>query len=157
MGNKYVLNTMYLKARWEKDPNATPGQFGMKKIADDILLMVIKDSDEKYSKIEIIEKPTIEWYSVKDPNTVPPYNEMMLDRDLVDVHVCEYSKRDIEICKYLGIEKEYDILKRRQYNDENGRADFNRFMNEKIYKNPLIYGADMDIEDFYKTKFIEEH
>ena len=157
MGNKYVLNTMYLKARWEKDPNATPGQFGMKKIADDILLMVIKDSDEKYSKIEIIEKPTIEWYSVKDPNTVPPYNEMMLDRDLVDVHVCEYSKRDIEICKYLGIEKEYDILKRRQYNDENGRTDFNRFMNEKIYKNPLIYGADMDIEDFYKTKFIEEH
>lgn len=157
MGSRYVLNTMYLKARWEKDPNAAPGQFGMKKIADDALIMIIKDSDKKYADIQIIEKPTIEWYSVKDPNSVPPYNEMMLDRDLVDVHVCEYSKREIEICKYLGIEKEYERLKKQQYNYDGGREEFNKFMNENVYKNPLVYGVDMDIEDFYKTKFIEEN
>lgn len=157
MGSRYVLNTMYLKARWEKDPNAAPGQFGMKKLADDALIMIIKDSDKKYADIQIIEKPTIEWYSVKDPNSVPPYNEMMLDRDLVDVHVCEYSKRELEICKYLGIEKEYERLKKQQYNYEGGREEFSRFMNENVYKNPLVYGVDMDIEDFYKTKFIEEN
>lgn len=157
MGSRYVLNTMYLKARWEKDPNAAPGQFGMKKLADDALIMIIKDSDKKYADIQIIEKPTIEWYSVKDPNSVPPYNEMMLDRDLVDVHVCEYSKRELEICKYLGIEKEYERLKKQQYNYDGGREEFSRFMNENVYKNPLVYGVDMDIEDFYKTKFIEEN
>lgn len=157
MGSRYVLNTMYLKARWEKDPNAVPGQFGMKKLADDALIMIIKDSDKKYADIQIIEKPTIEWYSVKDPNSVPPYNEMMLDRDLVDTHICEYSKRELEICKYLGIEKEYDRLKKQQYNYEGGREEFSRFMNENVYKNPLVYGVDMDIEDFYKTKFIEEN
>lgn len=157
MGQKYILNSMYLKARWERDPNAPPSQFNMKKICDDILLLVIKDSDKKYSDIQIIEKPTIEWYSVKDPNTVPLYNEMFLDRNLVDTHIVEYSKRDFEICKYLGIEKEYERLKKNQYNFEGGRKEFQDFMNEKVYKNPLIYGADMDIEDFYKTKFMEEN
>lgn len=155
--SKYILNTMYLKARWEKDPNVPMGQFNMKKICDDLLLMVVKDSDEKYSKLEMIPKPTIEWYSVKDPNTVPNYNQMMLDKDLVDVHIVEYSKRDQDICKYLGIEKEYEQLKKNQYNYEGGRKAFKDFMNEKVYKNPLIYGADMDLEDFYKTRFMEEH
>jgi len=155
--SKYCLNTLYLKARWVKDPNVAPGQFNMKKINDDVLFMVIKDSNNPYSSIKIIEKPTIEWYSVKDPNTVPPYNEMYLDRNLVDTHVCEYSKREEDICKYLGILEEYKRLKKNQYNEENGREIFRNFMNENVYKSPLIYGADMDLEDFYKTKFIEEN
>lgn len=157
MGKQYLLNSMYLKARWEKDPNLPPGQFNMKKICDDALILVIRDSDDKYAHLKIIERPKIEWYSVKDPSTVPNYNEMFLDRNLVDTHEVEYSKRDLDICKFLGIEKEYENLKKNQYNYEGGRQAFQSFMNEKVYKNPLIYGADMDLEDFYKTRFMEEH
>lgn len=155
--SKYILNSMYLKAKWERDPDIPMGQFNMKKIADDVLILVIKDSEKTYSDLQIIPRPKIEWYSVKDPNYVPPYNEMMLDKNLVDVHEVEYSKREFEICKYLGIENEYKRLKDNRYKFEGGNRDFEDFMNEKVYKNPLIYGADMDLEDFYKTKFMEEN
>lgn len=152
--SKYVLNTMYIKARWERDPSIPPDQFNMKKICDDVLIMVIKDSEKTYSELEIIERPTIEWYSVKDPSSVPNYNEMFIDKSLVDVHVVEYSRREHEICKYLGIDKEYDRLKKLQYKSDIDRQNFQHFMNEYVYKNPLIYGADIDIEDFYKTRFM---
>jgi hypothetical protein len=154
--SKYILNTTYLKPRWVKDPQALPGAFCMKKVSDDALIMDIKDDETNTSDIKIIERPTIEFYTIKDPSTAKPYNEMFISKDLVDTHVVEYSKRDLEICKYLGIKNEYKRLKALPYSKEN-RELLNSWMNENVYKSPLVYGADIDVEDFYKTKFIEEN
>ena len=61
------------------------------------------------------------------------------------------------MCKYLGIEQEYRELKNNINNCyQNGTNyydalnDLNEFMNEKVYKNPYIYGADVSIEDFIR-------
>ena len=162
--SKSLLQTLYLKARWVKDPQAQPGQFDMMKLSDDALIMVIKDDETNSSEIKIIERPTIEFYTIKDPDSCKPYNEMYIKKDLVDTHVVEFSKRDAEICKYLGIYDEYQNLKReankRHFDFEDSkraRDNFKNFMNETVYKSPLIYGADVGIEEYYRTKFMLEH
>ena len=161
---KFLLNSIYFKARWEKDPYAPPGEFPLKKLSDDCLIMVIKDDETNTSELKIVERPTIEFYTIKDESLAKPFNEICVDKHLVDTHEVEYSKRDIEMCKYLGIEQEYRELKNNINNCyQNGTNyydalnDLNEFMNEKVYKNPYIYGADVSIEDFYKTKFMLEH
>jgi hypothetical protein len=161
---KYLLQSIYLKPQWVPDPNAQPGQFGMKKIADDVLIEVIKDDETNTSSIKLIERPTIEFYTIIDENNCEPYNEMYIDKSRVETHVVEYSKRDLEICKYLGIDDEYKRLK----SDMNkhyptweqsvaARDRFNSFMNEKVYKSPYIYGATVTIEEFYKSRFMLEN
>lgn len=161
---KYLLQTLYLKPRWVRDPNAAPGEFAMKKISDDCLIQVIKDDETNTSEIKIIERPTIEFYTVIDKDNCKPYNEIAIDKNLVETHVVEYSKREVEIAKYLGILDEYKRLKsaaNRYYSDwqqgNNARQEFRNFVNEKIYMSPYIYNASTTIEEFYKTKFMLEH
>jgi len=162
--SKYLLQSIYIKPQWVPDNNAQPGQFAMKKIADDVLINVIKDDETNTSSIQLIERPTIEFYTIIDETNCKPYNEMYIDKSKVETHVVEYSKRDIEICKYLGIEEEYKRLKADMNKNyptweqaAAARDRFSNFMNEKVYKSPYIYGATIDIEDFYKTRFIIEN
>lgn len=162
--SKILLQTLYMKPRWVPDPQAQPGEFGMKKLADDALLVTIKDDVTNETELKIIERPTIEFYTIKDPENCKPYNEMYISKDLVDTHIVEYSKRDAEICKYLGIYDEYRVLKsemnKRHFDFAEtikARDNFTNFMNEKVYMSPLVYGADVGIEEFYKTKFMLEH
>ena len=161
---KYLLQTLYLKARWVRDPNAQPGEFGMKKLSDDCLIEVIKDDETDTSEIKIIERPTIEFYTVDDELNCPHYNQMYIPKGLLTTHTVEYSKREFEMCKYLGIENEYRRLKseaNKHYmnweDSRNARENFRKFMNEKVYKSPFLYGATTSIEEFYKTKFMLEH
>lgn len=161
---KTLLQTLYLKPRWVPDPEAQPGQFSMKKLSDDALILTIKDDVTNETELKIIERPTIEFYTIKDPETCKPYNEMYISKDLVETHTVEYSKRDAEICKYLGIYDEYRTLKsnaNKRYSDYNetikARDAFKDFMNHKVHMSPLIYGADIGIEEFYKTKFMLEN
>lgn len=162
--SKTLLQTLYLKPRWVPDPEAQAGQFGMKKLSDDALILTIKDDVTNETELKIIERPTIEFYTIKDPETCKPYNEMYISKDLVETHVVEFSKRDAEICKYLGIYDEYRALKadaNKRYSDYNdtirARNAFKDFMNHKVYMSPLVYGADVGIEEYYKTRFMLEN
>lgn len=164
---KYILNSMYLKARWRRKTDAVPNpysDFNMEKVSDDCLIQIIKDDETNTSSIEIIERPTIEYYTVIDEKNCKPYNQMYIDRSLVEPHTVEYSKREGDICKYLGIYDEYKRLKaeanKYHVDPESAKMDrmaFKRFMNQKVYMSPLIYEADLAIEDYYKTGFMKKH
>ena len=164
---KYILNSMYLKARWRRKTDAVPNpysDFNMEKVSDDCLIQIIKDDETNTSSIEIIERPTIEYYTVIDETNCKPYNQMYIDRSLVEPHTVEYSKREGDICKYLGIYDEYKRLKaeanKYHVDPESAKMDrmaFKRFMNQKVYMSPLIYEADLAIEDYYKTGFMKKH
>ena len=164
---KYILNSMYLKARWRRKTDTIPNpysDFNMEKVSDDCLIQIIKDDETNTSSIEIIERPTIEYYTVIDEKNCKSYNQMYIDRSLVEPHTVEYSKREGDICKYLGIYDEYKRLKaeanKYHVDPESAKMDkmaFKRFMNQKVYMNPLIYEADLAIEDYYKTGFMKKH
>jgi len=162
---KYILNSMYLKARWRKADKVNPySDFNMEKISDDCLIQVIKDDETNTSEVQIIERPTIEYYTVIDEQNCTKYNQMYIDRSLVEPHTVEYSKREGDICKYLGIYDEYKRLKaeaNKYHMDpiaaKMDRDNFKRFMNQKVYMSPLIYEADLAIEDYYKTAFMKKH
>ena len=162
---KYILNSMYLKARWRKADKINPySDFNMEKISDDCLIQIIKDDETNTSEIQIIERPTIEYYTIIDEQNCKKYNQMYIDRDLVEPHTVEYSKREGDICKYLGIYDEYKRLKaeaNKYHTDPEiakmDRMNFKKFMNNKVYMSPLIYEADLAIEDYYKTAFMKKH
>ena len=163
--SKYILNTMYLKPKYVKDPYAPPNSdFAMKKIADDALIMVIKDDETNTSQIKIIERPTIEFFTIKDKETADPWQKMYISRDLVESHTVEYSKRDQEICRYLNILPEYRQLKqnanKKQFDWQlnlKARDELKDFMNRKIYMNPYVYSADENVEVYWKTKMMLEN
>lgn len=164
---KYILNTMYLKPRYVKDEYAPPNSaFAMKRVADDALIMVIKDDETNTSELKIIERPTIEYYTVKEEfkSQINPWQELYISKDMVDTRVVEYSKREADICKYLNIYDEYVMLKNnanKKYFDWNealeAKKKFKEFMNHKVYMSPYVYGADEDIEVFWKTKMMREN
>lgn len=163
MANKLLLNILYLKPQYERDtnmilnrPNNPYNNFNrppLKKVCDDALFMVIRDNDTGEKEIKIIERPTIEYFVVKDKDNVPPYSQICIPKNLVEPRVVEYSKRELEMCKELGIDKEYIELRRKN-------PPFNvvrDFINENVYKSPYIYSANTQIETYYKEKFIKEH
>ena len=162
---KYILNSMYLKARWRRADKINPySDFNMEKVSDDCLIQIIKDDETNTSEIQIIERPTIEYYTVIDEQNCKKYNQMYIDRDLVEPHTVEYSKREGDICKYLGIYDEYKRLKaaaNKYHTDPEmakmDRDNFKKFMNNKVYMSPLIYEADLAIEDYYKTAFMKKY
>ena len=90
---KFLLNSIYFKARWEKDPYAPPGEFPLKKLSDDCLIMVIKDDETNTSELKIVERPTIEFYAIKDESLAKPFNEICVDKHLVDTHEVNILKR----------------------------------------------------------------
>lgn len=160
----FLLQSIYLKPVWVPDPDAQPGQFSMKKLSDDALIQVIKNDETNTSEIRIIERPTIEFYTVRDEANCKPFNEICIDASKVETHTVEYSKREFEMCKYLGIETEYRQLKQaanRRYPTwemaQKARNEFRDFMNKKVYMSPYIYGASTTIEEFYKSKFMMEN
>ena len=156
--SKFILNTLYIKPKWYKNQNSKNDWDKMIKYADDALILTIKDDVTNTSELQIIERPTIPFYTIKEEITPKPYNEMYMDMNLLDEHFVEYSKRELEICKYLGVENEYKRLKSNKWlNGDESRNEFNNFINENIAKSPYIYGADVDIEDYHKTKFILEN
>src|SRR5574344_740406 len=165
--SKYILNTIYLKPKYVKDEYAPPNsEFALKGVADDALIMVIKDDETNTRELKIIERPSIEYYTVKPEfkDKVNPWQELYMKKDMVDTHEVEYSKRDYDICNYLDITPEYKNLKSRankHYFDyqeaRRAQQDFKDFMNNKIYMSPYVYSDDENIEVYWKTKMMNEN
>ena len=164
--SKYILNTMYIKPKYVQNDGPNKQMVPMKRVCDDALIMVIKDDETNTSEIKIIERPTIEYYTVKKEfqDTVNPWQELYMDKNMLDTHVVEYTKRDSDICNFLGISEEYFQKKKlanRRYFDwqeaQRARDEFKNFMNQKIYMSPFVYDADENLEVFWKTKLTREN
>ena len=164
--SKYILNTMYLKAKYVQNDGANKEFVPMKRVCDDALLMVIKDDETNTSEIKIIERPTIEYFTVKKEyqETVNPWQELYMDKSMLDSHVVEYTRRDYDICNFLGIADEYSRKKKeanRRYFDwmeaQHARNEFKNFMNQKVYMSPFVYDADENLEVYWKTKLTREN
>lgn len=155
--NKSILKTVYLDPLWvRKDPSTMrPGEFQMEMRSDAALFMCIKDNETGDTEIKMIERPKIKFYMAKEGHE-QPYPKMAIDRNLVDEYSVEYSKRDKEISKIIGKAEEYDAAKRANYGGMN-RNSLREWVQKNIYNNPNIYQADMNIEDYYRTIFIEKY
>lgn len=154
--NKSILKTVYLDPVWVRKSYETlrPGEFPLEMKSDSVLFLNIKDNETGETEIKMIERPKIDFYSLKDGHE-SDFPRVAVPKDIVDKHSVEYSKREKELANIIGVGEEYKSRKR-QYNSENSE-NFRDWVSKTIYNNPNLYQADMDIEDYYKTVFIEKY
>lgn len=137
---KQFLNSMFSRGQMSFDP-VTRKMIPMR---NDFLLYTEKDTETLETVLKIIPHPMIEFYIAKTPQ---PYHKMQMPMDEVRTVKAPYVDRGAAIAECLGKKQEYFFACRNGYE---AKRDFIKTM----MRNPNLYGADCDIEDFYKTKMV---
>lgn len=114
---------------------------------DDLLLFYRDENGEK--KVIFYDRPLVDFYVLKDKSapeaTTPP---LYIELDKVD-HFSTFSDNLYRsVAEKTGAMAYYDRIRL-----NNGPNSYN--MNN-LFKSPLLYGADVDLEDQYIAKFYRE-
>ena len=112
------------------------------------LLLFYRDENGEKKTI-FYDRPLFEYYILKDKNsleaTLPP---LYIDIDKLEKHSTYFDNLYRDVAVNTGTLPFYDKVK---FNY--GPTSYN--MNN-LLKHPLLYGADIDLEDFYIAKFYRE-
>lgn len=131
--NISILNAIYHKS--VKDP--ATGKYGK-----DSIDIVYKDLDTMEKKVQHIVEPEYTYY-LTNPGVDAHYNRLCIEEDKVTPVTCKYRELLKDIAKNLNcLDVFYDNIRAGQYK-----------MNEALFTNPRVFGADMNIEDFYRYRF----
>jgi DNA polymerase elongation subunit (family B) len=140
MGSKQFLNSMY------KRPKITYDEKGRRvELAPDTLIFTAIDIDTGKTELHILTNPLIDFYIATMPQ---PFHRISIDERLTRKITVPYKDRDKEMASALNLANEY-------FNSWRNRSNW-QFMNQ-LKKNPNLYAADTQIEDYYKTKSMLEY
>jgi DNA polymerase elongation subunit (family B) len=114
-------------------------------VSPDALIFTTIDVETNTSELHIMPNPTIDFYVALVPQ---PFQRIGIEKSLVRKISVQYKDRNKEMAVMLNLTNEY-------YNSWKNKSNW-IFM-ENLKKNPNLYSADTDIEDFYKTKTILKH
>lgn len=128
-----LIDVIYIKSR--KDPQT--GRYG-----SDYIYIIYRDNVTKKSHIEIIENPTYTYYVATESQA---YNRIYIEADKVRPVTCKY--RDLR----LSIAKETDNVE--WYKDCCRSGNYKETIH--LFDHPSIFGADINIEDYYRILFGE--
>ncbi len=132
------LNSMYRSPRRMYD--ATAHKYVT--MSNDVLIYTTKNTETLESELHIQERPGINFYLSTKPQ---PFHKVSIPlSEARKVHVA-YVDRDKEIAQSLNCLDEY-------YNSAKNGSGYD--FKKRLMKNPNLYLADMNIEDYYKTCFI---
>jgi DNA polymerase elongation subunit (family B) len=137
MGNKQFLNSMYKRAKTIID-----SQGKRKEIAPDALIFTLKDIETNTTELCVLERPFIDFYIATAPQ---PFHRVSIPKEIARKVTVPFANRDKEMAGALGLLQDY-------YNSwKNGS---NNQFTAYLKKNPNLYAADTNIEDYYKTRAI---
>lgn len=138
MGKKQFLNSMYY--RGSKMYDKTTNKYIS--LHNDALIFTVKDIDTLHTELKVLPHPNIDFYLAKTPQKFHRFSIPIEDCRRVTV---PYIDRDHAIAESLGIIPQFTYANR-----NGGFYEYNK----QVMKHPNLYGADIDIQDFYKTKYI---
>ena len=131
--NISLLNVMYIRAK--KDPET--GKWG-----NDYLYIIYKDLDTGEKHVQEIKSPKYRYYMVNQGVPVS-YNRLFIEKHNVHPVECNYSDLRISVAEQTGnLDWYYDKLKSGNYK-----------ATEELFTLPSVFGADINIEDFYRFEF----
>lgn len=131
--NITILNAIYHKSK--KDPMTG-------KYSKDSIDIVFKDLDTGEKKVEHIVEPTYTYYLAND-DVQFGYNQLFTSKENVHPVECKYRDLLKDIAEKTGnLEFFYDNIKNGNYRE-----------NEKLFTIPKVFGADTNIEDYYRCQF----
>ncbi len=127
-----ILNTIYIRQQKDED-----GKYG-----PDYLYIVFKDLNTGDKKMQMIKNPKYTYYIAND-NVPISHNMMYIENYQVHPVTCEYKDLKRSIAENTGnLEWFKENLRNGNYKD-----------NDKLFSIPSVFGADMNIEDFYRFEF----
>ena len=128
-----LFNVIYHKAK--KDPET--GKYG-----NDSLDLIYYDNLLNQKKVEHIVNPEYTFYYAND-DTVIDHNELFIEKDKVHPVTCKYSEVKKTIAELTdNLDYFYDNIRNGNYRE-----------NDKLFKHPRVFLADMNIEDYYRFEF----
>jgi hypothetical protein len=111
-------------------------------VAPDVLICTLYNMETNNTELHIIQNPTIDFYVATSPQ---PFHRVSIAKDQVRRVNVPYKNRDKEMASALNLLSDY-------YNSWRNKSNWD-FMNN-LRKNPNLYAADTNIEDYYKTQTI---
>lgn len=110
-------------------------------LQNDALIFTIKDIDTLETELKIIPHPTIDFYVTKMPQEFHKAHMPIEECRKITTPLLDKDRR---IAETLGILPQFLNAKR-----GNNMYEYNK----AVKRNPNLYGIDIDIQDFYKTKY----
>lgn len=134
--NLQLLNSFYAYPKFKDGKMVIP----------DAICLTYRNEKTNEKKIEVIEEPEMEFYlAYEDVKIDYPLRHISLD--LVEKCKCKFNDLAITLAKTGGpdiVKDYYETLKKSPYQAK-----------KKYHYLPYVFGSDMDIEDFYKGKFLD--
>lgn len=131
--NISILNAVYHKSK--KDP--TTGKY-----SKDSIDIIYKDLDTMEKKVHHIDEPEYTYWMTNEGVPVD-YNKLFIEEKDVHQVTCKYNDLKKDIAEKTGnLDYFYDNLRTGNSKD-----------NDKLFKIPSVFSADMHIEDFYRYRF----
>jgi hypothetical protein len=143
MSSEIFLNSWYRFPASERDAY---GKY--KTVAEDAFIYTTKDVESGETSLHVIEKPMIDFYISR---TERSYHYLSVPASDCSKKTVRYKDRNIHLSESLGLKDEYF------QSFKKGGRDGNRQFMANVRRNPQLYLADVDIEDYYKTLFMKEH
>jgi len=139
--SKKFLNSMYVRPQYTQDP--TSGK--RIQTAKDFLIVTIKDTETNSTELKIYEEPKVKFYVSKSPRTFAAISIPKEDAREVETLYCN---RDAALANALNKKEDF-------YNSLRNGTKW-MFMKD-VMKDPNLYMADVDIEDYYKSVWTWEN
>lgn len=130
------LNSFYTRPKWKDGKMVVP----------DCLGIIYRDEDTNEKDIEFIYQPDIEFYLALEDVEIP-HPLRYIDKNLVEKCSCKFSNLALTLAKTAGddmVRDYYETIKKAP-----AKA------NKKFHYLPYVFNSDMDIEDFWKGKFLD--
>ncbi len=110
----------------------------------DTMVILFKDNKTNEKKIHIIKKPKYVYYFRQEDPGYPMFFE---NKDNLTEIKCYYKDLEKSIATTLGRSEEY----------ENNIANRDFKANKDFHKDRRIFGSDININDFYRSRFAEQY
>lgn len=132
-----IFNAYYQRAQFEEG----------KKVADDFIDLIYRDNKTGKKQHKIITNPSYTYYLMKNPEDIPDYNKLFIERDKVEPIEVPFRKLTADIAKRTGNEAYYkNAIATRDFDAQN-----------KLHTLPQVFFSDSSIQDHYRFKFAQTY
>lgn len=134
--NLQFINSFYTRPRWSNGKMTVPDSLGI----------VYRDEDTGEKFLDIQYQPNIDFYMSYEDVEIP-HHLRHISKDLVEKCTCKFNDLPLTLAKTAGddmVKDYYDTIKVSPYKAK-----------RKYHYLPYIFNSDMDIEDFWKGKFLD--
>lgn len=147
---RQFLNSLYIRRKFQRNEMTNKSEV----VSEDALLIYYKDSATGPSKLDLIEKPVIDYYILKKEYWDDPeygYHRLSMPIDKLERRTCRYAERDLELAKAIGKTKGFFNAAREGFEMKS------MFMNTEVYNDHRLYLADANLESFYKMRYHDKY